>query len=55
MPENLEKFTSPDQSKKTGKLTPEEIKEMVKKFKFLGGAKRRPLKGKFMPSIVFGQ
>jgi len=33
MPENLEKFTSPDQSKKTGKLTPEEIKEMVKKFK----------------------
>jgi predicted DNA-binding transcriptional regulator len=33
MPKNPEKFTSPDQSKKTGKLTPEEIKEMVKKFK----------------------
>jgi predicted DNA-binding transcriptional regulator len=33
MPENLEKFTSPDQSKKTGKLTPEEIKEMVEKYK----------------------
>jgi len=32
MSENLEKFT-PDQSKKTGKLTPEEIKEMVEKFK----------------------
>jgi hypothetical protein len=33
MPENLEKFTSPDQSKESGKLTPEEVKEMVKKFK----------------------
>jgi hypothetical protein len=33
MPKNLEKFTSPDQSKKTGKLTPEEVKEMIKKYK----------------------
>jgi len=33
MSENLEKFTSSDQSQKLGKLTPEEVKEMVKKYK----------------------
>jgi uncharacterized protein (DUF736 family) len=33
MPKNPEKFTSSDQSQKLGKLTPEEIKEMVKKYK----------------------
>ena len=33
MPKNPEKFISSNQPKESGKLTPEEIKEMVKKYK----------------------
>jgi len=33
MPQNPEKFISPDKPKEPGKLTPEEAKKMVEEFK----------------------